>query len=147
MYHGGDTLAVVERYRVLSHTADTAIEAEATSLDQLIENLAYGMFDLMFDLEAVEPTGSIEIEASAMQPEELIVDVLADLLFHAEAEDLVLSNIEVTGAGTATVVVTARGAPTKEIELRGPPIKAVTYHDLVAEPTGKGWYGRVIFDV
>lgn len=147
MYHGGDTLTAVERYRVLSHTADTAIEAQAASLDQLIENLAYGMFDLMFDLEAVEPTGSIEIEATAMQPEELIVDVLADLLFRAEAEDLVLSNIEVTGAGTATVVVTARGAPTKETELRGPPIKAVTYHDLVAERTGKGWYGRVIFDV
>jgi SHS2 domain-containing protein len=37
----------MDRYRILSHTADTAIETEATSIDGLVEKHAFGMLDLM----------------------------------------------------------------------------------------------------
>ena len=40
-------------YTVLSHTADTGIVAYGGTLYELFENAAYGMFDLMYDLEAL----------------------------------------------------------------------------------------------
>ena len=77
----------MERYRVLDHTADTAIEADALSVDSLFENLAYGMFDLMFDLSSIRSQEMTKIEVSASSLEELVVDTLSELLALAETQD------------------------------------------------------------
>jgi SHS2 domain-containing protein len=139
----------MERYRVLEHTADTAIEAEAASLSGLVENLAYGMFDLMFDLTQVASRDTARVEVSSSTVEDLVVDALADLLFEAESRDLAFASFSARfaeGVGKARII--AAGSSVTTADLRGPPIKAVTYHDLVVRETGPGgWYGRVVFDV
>ncbi len=139
---------MVERYRILSHTADTSIEAEASTFDRLLENLAYGMFDLMFDLDVVGSVRLVDIGVSAPTREDLIVDVLAELLYEAEVAGLALSSFSVRIDEAANSArVTASGSPVTTTDLRGPPIKAVTYHDLDVTTGGSGWYGRVVFDV
>ena len=139
---------MVKRYRVLSHTADTAIEAEGATLDGLVENLAYGMFDLMFDLDGVAAQHIVEVELSAPTREDLIVDVLAELLYEDEAADLALSSFSARIDGEAlSARVTASGSTVTNADLRGPPIKAVTYHDFEVTTGDSGWYGRVVFDV
>jgi SHS2 domain-containing protein len=145
-------------YRVLSHTADTGIEATASSLRELIEVLAGGMFSLM--APGNEPGGGeqpaagrhprrqVTVEVAAGSITELVVDILAELLFHSEVENLVFTSFEVEMApGDLRAVVTAGGVPVPEVEVVGPPIKAVTYHDLIIERRDGEWYGRVYFDV
>jgi SHS2 domain-containing protein len=137
------------RYRILDHTADTAIEAKSASLSGLVENLAYGMFDLMFDLDEVASRDMTKVEVSGSTVEDLVVDALAELLFEAEAHDLAFASFSARlneDAGQAWII--AAGSSVTTADLRGPPIKAVTYHDLaVVETDEGGWYGRVVFDV
>lgn len=134
-------------YEILSHTADTGIEAQAPSLEELIAVLAFGMFDLMFDASVVPPQAFIEIVVGAEDEESLLVDVLSELLYRAETEDLLFCDFSVHIDEAGAVHLAAGGVPTAQIELTGPPIKAVSYHELLVRRTEGRWRGRVIFDV
>ena len=134
-------------YTVLSHTADTGIEATADSLSDLVHDLATGMFGLMANAALRQPDRLIEVSIEAVSYEDLVVDVLSELLYRSEVEDLFLSNFEVEVTGPTSVNVRAGGVDAASVELAGPPIKAVTYHDVTVSRTDHGWYGRVYFDV
>lgn len=134
-------------YRILSHTADSGIEATAPTLPDLIAVLAQGMFDLMAPVEPGEGAEQVEIEVTSGSVEDLVVDVLSDLLFESESTDLLFGDFVVAMTGATGARVAARGVPISKTGMIGPPIKAVTYHDLAVEERDDGWYGRVIFDV
>jgi SHS2 domain-containing protein len=133
-------------HRVLSHTADTGIEATAPTLADLIRELAAGMFSLIADLPetAAERWHTARVEAET--PEDLVVDLLSELLWLSEVEDVVFCGFRVE-ADQRSATVEAGGVPVADVDTTGPPIKAVTYHELAVEPRGDGWYGRVYFDV
>jgi SHS2 domain-containing protein len=135
-------------HNVLSHTADTGLEATAPTLAALIAELAAGMFGLIAQVRPDSTLRWVELAVQSPTPEDLAVDVLSTLLWHSEVDDILFSAFEVRQPQDALeVTVRAGGAPTKEVESMGPPIKAVTYHGLVIEEREGGWYGRVYFDV
>lgn len=135
------------RYRVFSHTADTGIEAEAPTLADIYATCAYGMFDLMVELEGLTAVDEVVVRAAAGEPSQVLVDLLSELLATSEIDGVVFCTFA-TRTGTETEVEIVAGAvPVAEVELRGPPIKAVTYHDLTVAPTATGWFARVLFDV
>lgn len=133
-------------HRVLSHTADTGIEATAETLTALIEELAIGMFALMARAEPSSAERWITMRVEAGTVEDLVVDTLSELLYHSETKDLFFCDVRVEGDATA-VEVEAGAAPSHTVAPIGPPIKAVTYHDLMVVERDDGWYGRVYFDV
>jgi SHS2 domain-containing protein len=137
-------------HRVLSHTADTGIEATAGSLPDLLHELAEGMFGLIAVVEPGAARRWVALKVESPDPGELVVDTLSELVYHSEIEDLVFCDFRVEeeedGEGLA-VTVEAGGLPVGEVDPDGPPIKAVTYHDLVVEEREDGWYARVYFDV
>jgi SHS2 domain-containing protein len=135
------------RYEVLPHTADTAIIAYGSTLPEVFENAAFGMFDLMFDLTEVVPTRSRPMVAAGDTPEELLVAWLGELLTEAEIHDLAFSYFTVDRLEEGGVQGSAQGSPATGLELQGPPIKAVTYHDLAVVEIPDGWWARVVFDV
>lgn len=133
-------------YEILSHTADTGIEATGASFPDLVRELAAGMFGLIAAPQAPEGP-EIEVEVSGADPEDLVVDVLSELLYQSEVEDLNFVDFQVELLGDQRLRVRAHGIPLSQVELTGPPIKAVTYHDVTIRETDEGWYGRVYFDV
>lgn len=134
-------------YTVLSHTADTGIEATAETFTDLIGTLATGMFGIMAKVEPCPPQHAVVIEVSAEAAEDLVVDALSELLYRSEVDDLLFCDFEVTRKAETTLAITATGIPVTAVEMTGPPIKAVTYHDVVVRQSDSGWYGRVYFDV
>lgn len=136
-------------YRVLSHTADTGVEAFADTFETVLAAAAVGMFATMYDLSAINPTGQITLSVPpADRQDELLVDALSELLYRSETEDLVATEVTVSSdrmGGELHLV--AATATTAGLELQGAPVKAVTYHDLdVAQlPTGR-WRARLYFD-
>ncbi len=135
------------RYRILPHTADVGIAASGTTLAEAFENAAFGMFDLMFDLSAVEAAEECRVEASAETDGELLVAWLSALLAEAEIRGLAFGRFRVEMLAGGRLSGLAAGARSDARELRGPPVKAVTYHDLAVEESPEGWEVRVIFDV
>jgi len=135
-------------FTVLSHTADSGIEARASTLPGLIRELAVGMFSLVADPDPCLPDRLIEFEIAAPSAPDLVVDVLAELLSRAEAAAIVVCEVEVDrGDRPLEVAIRAGGVPAETVELVGPPIKGVTYHELVVREDDNGWYGRVYLDV
>ena len=135
-------------YRVLSHTADTGLEATAPTLAELIGELATGMFGLIAQVESEGALRWIELTVESPTLEDLVVDALSALLWHSEVEDILFCAFTVREAPEGlAVTVRAGGVPMNEVESTGAPIKAVTYHRLAVEQREEGWYGRVYFDV
>lgn len=133
---------------MLSHTADTGVEATARSLPALLQELLRAMFGSMADIERLSPHRWIDAAVEAATPPDLVVDTLSEALYWSEVEDLLLCDFAVEeGSGGRSVELRMGGVPMKEAEPTGPPIKAVTYHGLVVEERADGWYGRVYFDV
>lgn len=133
------------RYEIIEHTADIGIIARGASLDELFENAAYGMFDLMFDLGTVESVTTVEVTIAGDEPAELLYRWLSELLYRFETEDMVWCSFSVTiGDGLSAVV---RGAGIEAAELRGAPIKAVTRHNLTLQHHGREWTSTVLFDI
>ncbi len=76
-----------------------------------------------------------------------MVDLLAELLYLSEAEDVVACRFRATEASPTQVRLEVGLVALRPDMLQGPPIKAVTYHDLEVAPSADGWTARVLFDV
>lgn len=134
-------------YRILSHTADTGIEATAGSLAGLIEEAMRAMFGLIAVLRPDAARTWVAFEVAAAAVDDLLIDTLSELLYRSEIEDLFFCDFRVRLADEGRATVEAGGIPVSEVEPEGPPIKAVTYHGLVVEERDGGWFARVYFDV
>lgn len=145
-----------KRFEFVDHTADSGIVAYGSSLKQMLENAAYGMFNIIADTEKVKPKRSVSIEVEADNHETLLVRMLRELLYLHDAHGLIFKELRVEGLSEEgkgnerrlKLCAIAFGEPTSETEaeLYGS-IKAVTYHSLKVERRGDGWVGQVIFDV
>jgi SHS2 domain-containing protein len=136
------------RFNTIEHTADTGIEVEAESLEDLFAGAARAMFSIMVDLDGVEPVLARNISLQASDLAELMFRWLNELIFVVSADRLVLGDFEVRSVCDGRLEATVRGEeidPAKHsLELE---IKAATYHQMVVQEHGEGWYARVIFDV
>ena len=135
-------------HRVLSHTADSGVEATAGSLDGLIAELATGMFELIARVDPDAVDRWIEVEVTADTLPDLVVDTLSELLYRWEVEDVVFGAFRVEAtAEPPGVRIDAGGVAVGDAVATGPAIKAVTYHGLVVEQRADRWHGTVYFDV
>jgi len=135
-------------YEIIEHTADIGIEVRAHQLSDLFANAAYGMFDLICDVQAVH--GEIErtIEIAADDLEELLVGWLTELLFLFETQKLLFSEFDVAEIDNRHLRATVRGEEyahdRHELDYE---IKAVTYYGLHVIRRNSNWTAAVIFDI
>lgn len=134
-------------YREIDHTADVGVELLAPDLRSAFEGAAAAMFDVMSDLDRVGETWHGRVRVTGLDLENLMVRWLAELLFIAESEGVLLSHftvdrldgLELEAAVAGEKLDRARHAIRVEI-------KAPTYHELRIEEVRDGWFVRVIFD-
>jgi SHS2 domain-containing protein len=116
------------RYELLEHTADVLVKARGSSMEECFSNAAYAMFDQMVDLRTVKPVGEVKVTLIGDEKEELLYDLLSELLYIHEVEDVILSEFDVRFTGEG-VECKARGEKL-DLERHEPraEIKAVTFH-------------------
>ena len=133
-----------ERYETLEHTADIMIRAFGSTLEECLENAAYGMFDQMANISSVKPVKEYSLDVEGDDPLQLMVDLLSELLYLHDTEIILLSEFKAEYNGEL-LHMTVRGEPIdkKRHDMRAA-IKAVSYHALEVSPE-KG-YATVLFD-
>lgn len=138
-------------YSLIEHTADTGLEVEAPTLDELFVEALRGMTDCITELEQVAPKTRRRIGVRAADLGQLLVEWLSEVVYVFEVEDLLSSQAEVeikeSEAGfelEATVAGEPFDPERHPVKIA---IKAVTYHQLAVEQTASGWRARVIFDI
>lgn len=131
-------------------TADIAFEAEGKTIEELFLSAAEAVSDSMVDLEGVEKKIEKEIELENKEIGQLLYNLLEDIIFYKDAEQLVFSdfNIKISKNEAYRLTGKMRGDkidPEKH-ELRND-VKAVSLHRFEVKQTDKGWYCRVILDI
>lgn len=138
----------MKRYEQIPHTADLAAKIYGDSLQELFENAAFAMFDMMGDLEGLKPEEKVDIKVEAPDTEDLLVSWLNEILYASYIKKMLFTEFQVEPIENNKLSAVARGQRIEE----GPErikseIKAATYHDLKIEKTDKGFEVTVVFDV
>jgi SHS2 domain-containing protein len=133
------------RFDLVEHTADVAVRAYGKSLNEIFENAAFGMFNVMTDTSTVELVGEYTVEVESADLESLMVDWLSELLYLFDTKDVFLSdfNVEIEDH---KLTASVRGETIdKEKHPLKSDVKAATYHMLEIDEA-KG-YALILLDI
>ncbi len=135
-------------YETFDHTADLGLRVRAADLDTLFAEAAQALFSaLIEDPSTVVPHRKVEVHLDGTDRAYLLFDWLKTLLYHFDAEGLLLSRFEahvradgMDGAAWGEPLDRSRHELSHEV-------KAITYHGLRVEPAEGGWLAEVIVDI
>ena len=138
----------MKRYEQIPHTADIAIRVYGKDLKELFINAAYGMFDIIADLEGLKSSVSIDVNLKAPSKEELLVSWLDELLYNFYTKGIIFFEVDVSFLSEEQLMVKAYGRHVGENRNRlKTEIKAATYHDLNIKEGPDGLSVDIVFDV
>ena len=129
-------------------TADTAFLAYGKDLNELFENAALAMFEVMINTEQIKPKVEKKIKVTGNDLQSLMFNWLNNLLLFVDSENLAFSYFKVKideKKFTLNVICKGEKINPKKHETRTA-IKACTYHQMKIEKNGT-WKARVILDI
>jgi SHS2 domain-containing protein len=148
-YKNAITLSM-KPYEVFEHTADVGIRAYGKDINQAFENAAFGMFDIITDVEKIEAVGEYDITMDALDLEQLLVDWLSELLYIHTIKQVMFSQFSVEIEGEEGKLHLKGKAKGEFYDEKRHPyhteIKAVTHHILKIE-RNEDYTIQVLFDI
>ncbi|AKB80344.1 Archease [Methanosarcina horonobensis HB-1 = JCM 15518] len=141
-----------KKYEYLEHTADIKFLAYGDTLEEVFENAALAMFNVIIDTGKVSGETAREVSLISPDMESLLVDWLSELLYLFEVDEIVFWKFQVKEIkeenGEYSIKALASG---EEYYPESHPfeteIKAVTYNQLELEKTAEGWKAQVVVDI
>ena len=139
------------RFRIIDDiaSADFVFEAYGKTLTELFSNCAYACFFAMTDPEKVEKTKKIDLSISGTNPEELLYNFMAELIYLKDVEKMFFSGFEIMIANDsksleASIFGEAINYDKHEIRTD---VKAATFHDLKIISDGSDFRTRMVLDL
>ncbi|MBN1588704.1 MAG: archease [Pirellulales bacterium] len=135
-------------FEIFEHTADLGIRVTADSFPSLLIEAAHALNSvLVAHPETIVPATQVELVIDAAEPENQLVDWLAELLYQFSAEHMLFSRFRIT-LDDGRLVAQAWGETFDPARHRlDTEIKAITYHQLKVEQQASGWLAEVIVDL
>jgi len=132
-------------------TADMSFEAFGKDLNELFENCALVVSEIMTDTSKVEVKKKINIELTANNLESLLFDFISEILFRKDTEGLVFSKFSVKISKTkngyelsATLGGDVWNREKHEVRTE---VKAATYNQMQITKNKKQWRAQMVLDV
>jgi protein archease len=133
-------------FEILEHTADIGIRVRGSSLEELFENAALGMTEILGARAQGGGGQAVAVRVEGSDREALLVAWLDEVMFRLEHSAARLANVDVRavreGVVDCELILVEDGSPPDGTEL-----KAATYHQLAIRQTGGGYEATVYFDV
>jgi SHS2 domain-containing protein len=135
-------------YHTFDHPADLGLAIKGESVEKLFANAAFAVFDIITDLERVEPREMRRIVVAGDNREDLLINFLREVLYLYNGKHWLLKEVRIIRISEKGLEAKALGEPFdgRKHEICKE-IKAVTYHQAEVRKTPAGWTARVIFDV
>ena len=130
-------------WKAIDHTADVALRIQATSLPDLFETAAHGMFALCAEMDVTQPEITLSVALIALDAETLLVDWLNELLYLAERESCAFTRYDFAVCTSTQLQATVYGYP---ITAYLTYIKAATFHNLAIRVTADGYATEIVLD-
>ena len=134
-------------YELREHTADVAVEATGTDIDEAFMHTADGLTAAHCETVPEGIGERFPVVAHAESKEALLFEYLDELIYQRDVRSVLPADHEarVHWNGEWVLEGSARGVPFDAIDARE--IKAVTYSEMELEETADGWRAYVVFDV
>lgn len=141
-----------KKYEYLEHTADVKFRAYGNTLEEVFENAALAMFNVIIDTGKVSGETARDVFLKSPDLESLLVDWLSELLYLFEVDEVVFWKFRVEEIrkeeGEYSIKALAAGEQyypgSHPFETE---IKAVTYNQLELEKIADGWMAQVVVDI
>ncbi len=140
-------------YEYRDHTGEAWLVAWGATIEEAFAEGAKALFDLMVNVQDVEPREVVEIALEAEGLDRLFFEWLNALLVQKDSQGLVFSKFEVSisrddGNGGYALQARAWGEP-YDVEKHGSKVdvKAATYSGLRCEETPEGWRVECVVDI
>ncbi|MBN1297911.1 archease [bacterium] len=133
--------------REIATTADTALQIRALSVSELFAAAGWGLSWLLIDPVIAAESVTREVDLSAGDLEELLVEWLTELLYIFDVDHLVFFEFELT-VTEQRVVGCIRGFrfDPSRMALKTA-VKAVTWHALSVRRSVRGCRAHILFDL
>jgi SHS2 domain-containing protein len=136
------------QFRVLEHTADVGFEAFGATREEVFANAARALFDLIVELDTIEPCEEARVEVTGPDPASVLVNWLSEVLFLFDTEGWIFREFEIQTLHDNSLSAFARGEKFQRSRHQAKLlVKAITYHQLALEKTGQGWRAQVYVDI
>jgi SHS2 domain-containing protein len=130
------------------HEADIGIIGIGDTLDEAFEGGAQALFNIMVDINKVEPVKRVEIKCSAFNIEELYIEWLNALLAEADINEMVFSKFTIDYLSENSLHGYALGEAldAEKHDVRTE-VKAATYSMLRVEKMDDKFFAKCVVDV
>jgi len=141
------------RFTFLEHTADVYIEAYGNTLEELFENSAIAMFEVMTDTSKVKPIEVKSVKTGGFDLESLLYRWLEEWLIIHDSENMVFSKFKVNTikkVNEEEYVIEGYGWGEKfnpKVHEVRTEVKAVTYHMMEIKQINGKWIARFLLDI
>ena len=138
-------------YEYLPHPADVRFKAVGNTLEQVFENAALAMFNIIIDIGVIKPERSVDITLESRGLDNLLYDYLSELLYLFEVEEIIFGHFYVESIHPNDNNYSLKGqAKGESIDLMrhsfDTEVKAVTYHQLTVTKENSSYSVHVIVD-
>jgi SHS2 domain-containing protein len=138
---------MIKPFEQIDISGDVGLKVRGQSLEELFENAAVGMSELITDISGIPESESREVHVVADSNEDLLVQWLNELVFLFDTYNYIGRRYSVNIVNKKLKAVISGGTfNPSSIESRLL-IKAATYHDLSLTRTNTNWEATVIFDI
>jgi SHS2 domain-containing protein len=140
-----------QKFKYLDHTADAKFLAYGKTLEEVFENAALAMMNVMIDTNSVQNLHSEVVELRSADLEALLFDWLSEVLFVFEVENMAFNSFSIEKIGHQgdyfTLVAKLMGEPIDlSVHKFDTEVKAATYNDMLIKETEDGWIVRATVD-
>ena len=138
-------------FKHLEHISEAYVEAWGSTLEEAFENAGRAFFDIMTDVNSVEPVREVELRVEAEDLEALLFEWITALLVEFDTTGMVFSKFQVAieeTDGRFRLRAKAYGEPYDPE--RHPPkveVKAMTYSLMEIKQEDSGYRIRYVVDI
>jgi len=138
----------VERdFETIEHTADAGIRAYGSDVREVFANAAKGLFGLIAELDDVGEAEYRDVELTATDQENLLVEWLNELIYLFDAENIIFKRFDITRISNTQLEARSYGETVDSSRHKlKTGVKAATYHMLKIE-RDNGCKAEVLFDI
>lgn len=140
-------------YDYFEHEADIGIVGIGENLEESFQEAAKAMFNVMVDIEKIEPKQNIEVKCEAENVEELLIEWLNALLAEKDINDMMFSEFKVVikGKDKPSVISLTGVAKGEKFQAKKhnakTEVKAATYSQLRVYKKGGKYLAQCVVDV
>ncbi len=137
----------MENYKFIKDlTSDIMFEAYGNSMEEVFENSARALFDVICQRDSIKGEKIVELSCEGENPEDLMINWLQTLIASVDIDGMFYNDFKVKEITDKKVVADCFGEEVTA-EKGETVVKAVTYYNYLFEKTDDGYKTRVVVDI